>query len=122
MNFNFFHCSIMPETTIEPHEVLSPLPKRLWPQNQKKSQEVRKKKNVSSEDSKKSQNNIKVFAKWVEGTSVKYWPGVIKHQPDIPEDKYLIIFDDGYEKIVKKEDVIRADALTPGNLITFFCI
>ena len=53
----------MPETTIEPHEVLSPLPKRLWPQNQKKSQEVRKKKNVSSEDSKKSQNNIKVFAK-----------------------------------------------------------
>lgn len=63
----------------------------------------------------KIKDNVKVFAKWVERTDVKFWPGVIKEQEEPEhEDKYLVEFDDGYEKAVKKEDVIRADALIPG--------
>ena len=50
----------MPETLIEPHKVLSPLPKQL---------------------------------------------------PAVQID----VFEDGYEKTVKKEDIIRADALVPGK-------
>ena len=102
----------MPEALIEPHNVLSPLPKRLWPQKQK---------NVIDKGTKKSEpavqkikDNMKVFAKWVERTDVKFWPGVIKQEAE-QDDKHLIVFEDGYEKTVKKEDIIRADALVPGE-------
>ena len=58
---------------------------------------------------------MKVFAKWVERTDVKFWPGVIKQSEESEQDdKNLVVFEDGLEKIVKKEDVIRADALIPG--------
>ena len=107
----------MPETAIEPHKVLSPLPKRLWPKKQRNAQEaIVKKKSSIPDDQIKIKDNVKVFAKWVERTDVKFWPGIIKEQEEPEdEDKYLVEFDDGYEKAVKKEDVIRADALIPGQ-------
>ena len=85
----------MPETLIEPHKVLSPLPKQL-PTVQK------------------IKDNMKVFAKWAGRTDIKFWPGIIKQEEAEQDDKHLIVFEDGYEKTVKKEDFIRADALVPG--------
>jgi len=106
--------SIMPETLIEPHKVLSPLPRRLWPKKQQNAKETKVTKcEISSPI--KIKDKVKVFAKWIERTDVKYWPGTIKEQEEPEsEDKYSITFDDGFEKAVKKEDVIRADALIPG--------
>jgi hypothetical protein len=108
----FFDFSIMPETLIEPHNVLSPLPKRLWPQKQKDVVEKNTKKSEPAVQ--KIKDNMKVFAKWVERTDIKFWPGIIKQEEAEQDDKNLIVFEDGYEKIVKKEDIIRADALVPG--------
>ena len=111
-----FNCSIMPETLIEPHNVLSPLPKRLRPQ---KLMNVIEKGTKKSEPAvQKIKDNMKVFAKWVERTDVKFWPGIIKQQEEAEQDdKHLIVFEDGYEKTVKKEDIIRADALVPGKYV-----
>ena len=104
--------SIMPETRIEPHKVLSPLPKRLWPQkHQPKEDDEPQEKLKLPKKAEKLKNDVKVFAKWVERTDIKFWPGIIKEDQ---EDKSLILFDDGYEKMVKKEDIVRADALLPG--------
>ena len=100
--------SIMPEETIAPHKVLSPLPKRLWstPKLPTKidSQDVG---NVSLV----LDIGTPVFAKWVERTDIKFWPGTIKGHAD--NDKYCIHFEDGYEKDVKSEDILRADGLLP---------
>ena len=107
--------SIMPETLIEPHKVLSPLPKRLWPKKQRNTKEADIKKTSEVSGELKIKDNVKVFAKWVERTDIKFWPGIIKEQDTESEDKYIIKFDDGYEKAIKKEDVVRADALIPGK-------
>jgi hypothetical protein len=103
----------MPEAFIEPHNVLSPLPKRLQPQ---KLLNVIEKGTKKSEPAvQKIKDNMKVFAKWVERTDVKFWPGIIKQEEAEQDDKHLIVFEDGLEKTVKKEDIIRADALVPGK-------
>ena len=106
----------MPETLIESHNVLSPLPslpKRLWSQKQKNVIEKNTKKSEPAVQ--KIKDNMKVFAKWVERTDIKFWPGIIKQEEAEQDDKHLIVFEDGYEKTVKKEDFIRADALVPGK-------
>lgn len=54
---------------------------------------------------------MKVFAKWVERTETRYWPGVIKEEK---EDQLSILFDDGFEKEMKREDILPADGLLPG--------
>ena len=103
----------MPEAFIEPHNVLSPLPKRLQPQ---KLLNVIEKGTKKSEPAvQKIKDNMKVFAKWVERTDIKFWPGIIKQEEAEQDDKHLIVFEDGLEKTVKKEDIIRADALVPGK-------
>lgn len=99
--------SIMPDTLIQ-HNVISPLPgrflkKRALPLAPQKAKEI---------IPPKFKENLKVFAKWVERTDIKYWPGIVKNEEE--EDKYLVLFDDGYEKTVKKEDVIKANQLEPG--------
>ena len=108
----------MPEAFIEPHNVLSPLPKRLQPQ---KLLNVIEKGTKKSEPAvQKIKDNMKVFAKWVERTDVKFWPGIIKQEEAEQDDKHLIVFEDGLEKTVKKEDIIRADALVPGKYALCF--
>ncbi len=86
--------SIMPDAAIEVHKILSPLPL---------------KRKILAD--KKLPDGRKVFAKWVERTETKYWPGSVKE--DLGE-KYMILFEDGYEKLVTKEDIIAADDLLPG--------
>ena len=59
--------------------------------------------------------NTLVFAKWTEKTTVKYWPGKIK---SILEDqRYMVAFFDGYEKDLKKEEILAANLLVPGNKV-----
>ena len=103
--------SILPEANIAPHNVLSPLPKPsfLKPKAQRKTlpqpELLAPKKDLEV--------GTRVFAKWVEKTRVKYWPGKIEK---IEEDqKYMILFDDDYRKLLKKEDIWPADGLVPGN-------
>ena len=100
----------MPEATIEPHKVLSPLPKRLHPPSKKEETIIETKE--EEEETQIYDIGTPVFAKWVEKTDVRFWPGKIK---EIDKEKYLILFDDGFEKSMKIEDFIKADSLLPGN-------
>lgn len=103
----------MPEATIAPHKVLSPLPKRLWPLPiADKGSDEKNAEGDSDPDSFKV--GTKVFAKWVERLDVKFWPGVIAEKKD---EKILIHFDDGLKKELKTEDVILADSLIPGQQV-----
>ena len=57
----------------------------------------------------------KVFAKWVDKTDVRFWPGVVS---TLKDDKYFIKFDDGLEKNgLKAEDFIPVASLEPGHRI-----
>ena len=103
----------MPETVIAPHRVLSPLPKRLRtqknehpkiiPEEEPKIPEVEQTKPQIQPEI-----GMPVFAKWVDKTLIRYWPGKIK---DIEEEKFHIEYDDGLEKPLKREDFILADGM-----------
>ena len=56
----------------------------------------------------KPEIGMPVFAKWVDKTLILYWPGKIK---DIREEKFLIEYEDGVEKLLKRDDFIIADGM-----------
>ena len=105
--------SILPEANIAPHHVISPLPQQsfLKPKLQRK---------VIIPTPRTTDYELKlemrVFAKWVEKTTTKYWPGKI-HQITEENQRFLVLFDDGFEKSLKKEDILPADCLVPGNRV-----
>jgi hypothetical protein len=105
--------SIMPEMNIPSHKTLSPLPKRLL---------TSVKENKGVDDStvptlfpSPLEAGTPVFAKWVERTNVKFWPGVI--QKEVEDSKYSVLYEDGLIKVLKVEDIIPADGLQPGNQV-----
>ena len=108
----------MPETVIAPHRVPSPLPRRLrtqknehpkLPEEEPKTLEVPQiKPQIEPEI------GMPVFAKWVDKTLILYWPGKIK---DIREEKFLIEYEDGVEKLLKRDDFMIAD-----GMVRFFFI
>jgi len=65
----------------------------------------------------------KVFAKWVQRTDVRYWPGVIEEAPESQPsqdvvDVYYVMFFDGVEKCgLHLDDVIPAASLLPGQQV-----
>ena len=106
----------MPETVIAPHRVLSPLPKRLRTQKNAEHPKIPEEEpelpevvvqNIKPQI--KPEIGMPVFAKWVDKTLIRYWPGKIK---DIEEEKFHIEYDDGLEKPLKREDFILADGMT----------
>lgn len=56
----------------------------------------------------------RVFAKWVERTEIRYWPGVVQ---SILDEKFIVKFEDNYERTLKNGDLIRVDALEPGHQV-----
>ena len=57
-----------------------------------------------------------VFGKWSEKTTMKYWPGQIKAVNEACQ-KYLVLFYDGYEKELKRDEIMKACLLVPGNRV-----
>ena len=105
--------SLMPDTEIKPHKIVSPLPslrrKIVIPEENETKTETEKKKT-------KIKVGFPVFAKWADKTSVNFYSGKIK---TVAEDKYDVLFDDGFEKqnMVPDIDFILAESLEPGMAI-----
>lgn len=75
------------------------------------------KKSKKDDQENKFGEGTRVFAKWVEKTEVRYWPGKLKKNENEGEEKLLVLFDDGYERLLKQEEVIPVDTLEPGHTV-----
>ena len=106
--------SILPEARIDPHHVISPLPTPSFrkPKVQTKSTIPPPPRTTDYE----LELEMRVFAKWVEKTTVKYWAGKV-HEIIEENQRFIVRFDDGYDKSLKKEDILPADSLIPGNRV-----
>ena len=65
----------------------------------------------------------RVFAKWIEKTEQRFWPGIVLKIMNVEEEqdedkKYMVKFDDGIEKAgLNADDLIPVDILEPGHSV-----